>query len=247
MSTTSKIRANRLEFYDTATFETVLPVAPVSYSQDFLGAAFETIPPAGSPVQGDPFVKRIVGAGPPIVAGILRAPGGQVQIALSATAEKEDAVLYWDDNLAMDVLAAAEFETRLVLPVLPSLAGVQAVWGLFSAWIDGPANNACFLAFGVNGSGAVSILAFDGVTTTTFATGVVVGTTDWHTYRVDANSPTDIRFYIDGVQVSSTGLVNFAATGALAVLQPYLACYKAAGAGVASLTTDYVRVWMSRR
>ena len=41
--------------------------------------------------------------------------------------------------------------------------------------------------------------------------------------------------------------MNFAATGALAVLQPYLGCYKPSGTGVATLTIDYVRAWMNRQ
>ena len=56
-----------------------------------------------------------------------------------------------------------------------------------------------------------------------------------------------MKFFIDGVQVSTNGLVNFAATGTLAVLQPYLACYKPSGTGVATLTIDYVRAWMNRQ
>ena len=41
--------------------------------------------------------------------------------------------------------------------------------------------------------------------------------------------------------------MNFAATGALAVLQPYLGCYKPSGTGVATLTIDYVRDRVNRQ
>ena len=37
MTTTSKFHAGRLEFFDNATFEYVLPVAPVHFYEDFLG------------------------------------------------------------------------------------------------------------------------------------------------------------------------------------------------------------------
>ena len=47
MTTTSKFVSGRLEFFDTATFERVLPVAPVVFYQDFLGAGYEAIPAAG--------------------------------------------------------------------------------------------------------------------------------------------------------------------------------------------------------
>jgi hypothetical protein len=247
VTTTSKFFGGRLEFYDSATFEKVLPVAPIVYYQDFLGAGYETIPAAGAAVAGGDFVAKIVGAGPPTVAGVAKAIGGQVACALASTSEKEDAVLYWDDNLGLDVTKALNFECRALLSVVPSSAGVQAVWGVASNWIDGPNNNTCYLRFGVTASGAVDIQAFDGVTTTSFATVVTVGTTDWHIYRIDANVLTDVKFYIDGTQVSTNGLVNFAATGTLAVLQAYLACYKPSGTGVATLTIDYLRAWMNRQ
>lgn len=246
MTTKSKYNASRLEFYDGSSHERVLPVAPVVYYQDFLSASFESIPLAGAAAAGADFVKKIVGAGPPTVAGVSKAIGGQVACALTATSEKQDSVLYWDDNLSLDVTKGLCFETRTQLSVTPSAAGVQSVWGLASNWIDGPSNNTCYLQFGVTANGNVLILAFDGVTTTAIATGVTVGTADWHTYRIDATVLTDVKFFIDGSQVSANGAVNFAATGTLAVLQPYSACYKAAGVGVATLTTDYVRAWMNR-
>ena len=247
MTTTSKFFYGRLEYYDNTTFEHMLPVAPIAYYQDFLGAGYEAIPAMGSATPGADFVAKIVGAGPPTVAGVPNAIGGQVACALTATSEKEDAVLYFGDNLAIDITKGAAFEARVLMSVLPSAAGVQAVWGLGSVWIDGPNNNACFLRFGVTGNGAVLIEAFDGVTTTSFATGVTVGTTDWHIYRIEASSLSDVKFFIDGTQVSTNGLVNFAASGTLAVLQPYLSCYKPSGTGIATLTIDYVRVWMNRQ
>jgi hypothetical protein len=49
-----------------------------------------------------------------------------------------------------------------------------------------------------------------------------------------------VKFFIDGVQVSANGAVAFAATGANAVLQPYLAMYKPSGTGIGTLTVDPV-------
>lgn len=247
MTTTSKFFGGKLEFFDTVTNERVLPIAPVVFYQDFLAAGYQAIPAAGAANAGGDFVVKIVGAGPPTVAGVANAIGGQAACTLLATSEKEDAVLFWDDNLALDVTKGLDFEARVRLSVLPSAAGVQAVWGLGSVWIDGPNNNACFLRFGATANGAVLIQAFDGVTTTSFATGVTVLATDFHIYRIDANVLTDVKFYIDGTQVSTNGLVNFAATGTLAVLQPYLACYKPSGTGVATLLIDYVRAWINRQ
>jgi hypothetical protein len=247
MTTRSKYRAGVLNFFEDQQYEYVLPVAPIVFYQDFLGEAAVTIPAAGSAVVGFEFVKKIVGAGPPTLAGVANAIGGQVACTLAATSEKEDCVLYWGDNLGLDCTKGLVFETRAQLTVVPSASGVQAVWGVASAWIDGPQNNTCYMEFSAQANGAVLITAFDGVTTTSIASGVTVGATDWHQYRIDASNPADVGFHIDGARVNAAGSINFAATGTLAVLQPYLGVYKPSGTGLATLTIDYVRAWMNRQ
>lgn len=246
MTTKSKYAGGRLEFYDGSTQERVLPVAANVFYLDFLGAGYKTFPAAGSATAGAEFVKKIVGAGPPTIAGVANAVGGQIACALTATSEKQDAALYWDDNLGLDATKGLVFETRVQLSVLPSVAGTQAIWGLSSAWIDGPDNNTCYLEFGATASGAVLIRAFDGVTHTSIASGVSVLAADFHTYRIDAANITDVKFFIDGAQVSATGAVNFAATGTLAVLQPVIQAYKASGTDLCTVTCDYIRAWMNR-
>jgi hypothetical protein len=246
MTTKSKYAAGVLTLYDGTTHERVLPVSPILFYQDFLGAGFESFPAAGSAAPGADFVKKIVGAGPPTVAGVSKAIGGQVACVLTATSEKQDAVLYWDDNLALDATKGLVFEARAQLSVLPSAAGVQAVWGVASNWIDGPDNNTAYLEFGATASGAILIRSFDGTTQNSIFSGVTVQPTEWHVYRIDATVLTDVKFFIDGVQVTAAGVINWAAAGTLAVLQPYLAAYKPSGAGLATLTLDFVRAWMNR-
>jgi hypothetical protein len=225
----------------------MLPVAPIHFYDDFLGQSAVAVPAAGSAVDGNPWVAKIVGAAPPTLAGVANAIGGQVACTLTSASQKQDCALYWGDNLALDCTKGLIFECRSLLPVLPSAAGVQTVWGVASAWIDGPQNNTCYLEFSAQANGAVLVTAFDGVTTTSVASGVTVGTTDWHIYRIDASNLADVGFYIDGNRVNANNSINFAATGTLAVLQPYLAAYKASGTGVATLTIDYVRAWMNRQ
>lgn len=246
MTTKSKFNAGTLEFRESVSHERVLPVAPNVFYLDFLGAGYKSFPAAGSAAQGAEFVKKIVGAAPPTVAGVANAVGGQVACTLTSTSEKQDAAIYWDDNLGLDATKGLVFETRAQLTVLPSAAGVQAVWGVSAPWIDGPDNNTCYLEFGATANGAILIRAYDGVTQTSIASGVTVLTTEWHIYRIDATVLTDVKFFIDGAQVSTNGAVNFAATGTLAVLQPMLQAYKPSGVGVATLTIDYVRAWQNR-
>lgn len=246
MATKSKYIGGELVFYGGTSFETEAVMAPLQYREDFLGAGALVVPAAGSAENGVDWVKKIVGAAPPTIAGVANAAGGQIACALTATSEKQDAALYWGDQKGIDVTRAGGFESRVNLAVLPSAAGVQVVWGLFSNWIDGPDNNTCFLGFGCTANGAVLIKTFDGVTANAIATGVSVNAGEFHLYRIDWTDPTDVKFYIDGNQVSANGAVNFAATGTLAVLQPYLAAYKPSGTGVATLIADFVKIWNGR-
>jgi hypothetical protein len=70
MSTKSTYRgAGRLRFFDNVTYETTGVMAPVFYSDDFLGAGKLVVPAAGSAESGMDWVKKIVGAAPrPLLA-----------------------------------------------------------------------------------------------------------------------------------------------------------------------------------
>src|SRR5260221_575479 len=141
MSTGAQYRNGIQTFYEKNTFETVLPMSPLFFGDEFIGAGHTAgIPASGSPAAGYPWVKKIVGAAPPTVALAPNASGGQVQLALTATSEPQDAALYWNDNLAIDATKAAVWEARIALSVPPSAAGVQVVFGLASVWIAGPDN-----------------------------------------------------------------------------------------------------------
>ncbi len=245
MSTKSRFIGGVQTFYDSVTHETVHRMAPVAFADDFLGA-YTVIPAAGSPESGMRWAKKIVGAAPPTVAHVANAVGGQVACALTADSQKQDALLYWNDQKGLDATKGLVVETRVRLSVLPSAAGVQAVWGVASDWIDGADNNTCYLQFGATANGAVLVRSFDGVTTKSVASGVTLTTADWAVFRIDASDPTNVRFYINGVQVSAEGLVNFAATGTLAVLQPYLGMYKPSGTGVGTLLVDSFDAWANR-
>lgn len=229
-------------FYDDQSGERLALFQPVVFVDDFIGAA-TTIPTAAT--AGVPFIAKLVkSAGTPTLAGVADAAGGVVEGALDNTAEKQEATLYFGDQLQFDVTKGVIFEARVNLAVLPSAAGVEAVFGLQSAWADGPDNATEYLRFQANGSGAINAQAEDGTTTTSDASGVTVVAGTWHIFRIDATDPTNVLFFIDGVEVASG--VSFAATGAAAILQPYMSVYKAAGAGVATFQVDYVKIGNGR-
>ncbi len=233
-------------FFDNTNFEHTIRASGIQYRDDFFGAGSAAIPAAGSAENGVDWVKKIVGAAPPTVAGVSNAIGGQIACTLTSTSEKQDAVLYWGDSKGIDVTKGAIFESRFQLSVTPSAAGVQAAVGLFSNWIDGPDNNTCYVSVGALANGTLNIKSFDGTTTINTATTVTLATTDWAIVRIDATNIADVKIFINGNQVTTTGQINFAATGTLAVLQPYIAAYKPSGTGVATVTVDYVKIWANR-
>lgn len=246
MSTKSQFIGGVQTFFDSASFEVVEKMSPIAFYDDFVGAGKSGGAFPASATAGSDWAKKIVGAAPPTVAGVANAVGGQVACTLTSTSEKQDAVLYWGDQKGLDVTKGLVFESRFQLTVLPSAAAVQAVVGVASNWIDGPDNNTCYVEVGATANGALLVRSFDGTTTVSAASGVTLLTTDWAIVRIDATVITDVKVFINGVQVTTNGQINFAATGTLAVLQPYFAAYKPSGTGVATLTVDYAKAWSNR-
>ena len=124
MTTTSKFHAGRLEFFDTATFEYMLPVAPIHFYEDFLGQSYVAVPAAGSAVDGCPFVKKIVGAGPPTLAGVANAIGGQVACTLGGDQRERGLRPVLGRQPRAGLHQGADLrDARSLLSVLPSAAG----------------------------------------------------------------------------------------------------------------------------
>jgi hypothetical protein len=142
------------------------------------------------------------------------------------------------------------FECRAALTVPPSAASVQAVFGLAAAWIDGPDNNVKYLEFGATANANLLVRSQDGTTQSSIAAAVagaaVALDTAFHVFRIDASDVTDVGFYYDGNRVNAKGSITYAATGANAILQPYMAVYKPSGTGVATLVADKVDLWANR-
>lgn len=240
-------------FDDTQAYETVLPYACMGFLEDFLGAGHGAIPSAGSPSVGYPWVKKIVGAGPPTLAVVANAACGVVAAALAATSEKEEATIYWNDGVAVDVTKKPQIEFRAALTVPPSAAGVQSVWGLSSAWIDGPDNATRLIEFGVTANNGLICRMTDtaGLVTKNAAYLYSASTqvaldTNFHIFRIDMTNIADIGFYVDGARVNAVNSFAFTTTGANAIMQPYASVYKPSGTGLATLQIDKIDVWSQR-
>lgn len=236
--------------YDAATNETVYRNTTVVLDEDFVGpshAASGGIPTTAT--VGYPWIQKTVKTGgSPTVAAVSNYPGGNVRCALDATSEKQEATLYAADVLNWDVTKSLVWEARIANHVLPT-GVVEMVFGLQTAWIDGPDNASEYVRFQQSASGAINIQAKDGVIAAqTFAasafSGMVVDA--FHIFRIDCTSPTNIRFFIDGLEINTPGQVTFSGTGASAILQPYVSVYKASGVGVGSIDIDMIQAGMNR-
>lgn len=234
--------------YDAATFETINRYTAVTLDEDFVGpshAASGGIPTTAT--VGYPWIQKTVKTGgTPTVAAVSNYPGGLVRMALDATSEKQEATLYAADVLNWDLTKSAVIEFRVANHVVPSAAAVEMAFGFHSVWIDGPDNASFYTDFQQLASGVVNFRTKDGVQTLANASPVTMVVDAFHIFRIDITDPTNVRFFIDGVEVSTKGQMSFAATGANAILQPYFSVYKASGVGVGSLDVDMVQCGMNR-
>ncbi len=231
--------------YDSLTSETVLPYSTVFFDEDFIGARIAAGSWPTTPVVGEPWVYKKQGS-PTGVSAISAAGAGIVRLALAATSEAEEAALDFYDLLTFDVTKNIGFDCRVRMPVLPSATGVEAVFGLMSTGTTAPDANAYYIRFQLSGSGLVNVQTKDGVNTNSAASPLTFGTVDWHIFRVDCSNPSSIGFYIDGILVALASAFAFAATGANALLQPYIGVYKPSGTGVATMDVDMFKVWNNR-
>jgi hypothetical protein len=243
MSTKSRYHNQLLEFYESTTHERVAPFAPVVFADDFLGAD-TVIPAAGSPESGTKWCKKIVSANATI-AGVADEVNGAVKCALTADSEKQDAILYFNDELQFSVVQGLVFEARVKVTTLPTGNG-EAVWGVGSAWADGPDGVTYSAFFTADGSGEIICEADDNATDSSATSGVTVTNAQWKIYRIDFSNVADIKYYIDGAEVAAATTFPWAASAANSKVQPYIGVYKASGTGVGDITVDYVRLWQKR-
>ena len=244
MSSRGKWEGRRAVAFDIEEYEHVYPFNPIYYYDDFLGA-FTALPAAAAAESGCDWVTEIVGAAPPTVALLADNAMGIAQCAMTADGQAQSAFISHNDDRRFIITRGVVFEARVKVSVLPTLLG-EAVWGLagdfgvpdaiaYSAW------------FSADGSGEIFCEKDDAGTDQSVTSGVTVLATDWKVYRIDCRDVTDIKFFINGVQVAGATAFPYVATGANATLQPLLGCYKVApDTGLGTIQVDYVRIWGNR-
>lgn len=234
-------------FFDKTTQERVFALTPMWFEDDFIGIGHTLL--AGTAVAGYPWIRKLVGAGTAAAGPVSKAINGVMQLSLAGSSEKEEATLYFNDALCFEATQGLVFESRFGAPVLPTGTAV-AVVGLFGTWVDNPDANAVSARFKINTAGTVLCEVTNGTNLTSAAAsnGLVLGTADNHIGRIELLDVTNVRFFLDGSDVTPVG-TTFAITetGTLATLQPYASVYKSAGVGVASLNLDVIKTWGNRQ
>ena len=247
-STKAKWRANQLAFYDGSTYETTLPLAPFYWIDDFVTDA--QIKAAGVP--GWTVVDTsLAGDTTPIQVADISC--GAFQVMLDTDDEEEESGLHMNDQREINLDNGPIIEFRIKASTLATALaelyfGVAGdyVKGTVVAADQGPLIHSFFV---MDGSGIVTIHTDDTENETAaggIATGITVLATAYHVYRIDFTNVADVKFYIDGAGVATTTTFNMS-QGTAVKVQPYIMCYKSAGAGVGTLEIDYVRIWQATR
>jgi hypothetical protein len=247
-STKSKWENGVLTFYDSSTYEHVLPVAPVVFYDDFLGKL--DLYTAADNSAGIWTPKDTSGGGSTIEALLADGLNGVLRLALDNTNEKQEAGVYFGDErnfaLAQDLI----FEARVALHTLPT-GQAEVYFGLAGDYVEGPIAEADegpaeHIFFCFDGSGACKIFTDDtSHDNDAVATGVTVVADAYHIFRIDCSNPASVKFYIDGVRVAASTTFNMNHVAALK-LQPFFMVHKETGVGVGEAYIDYVRVFQKR-
>jgi hypothetical protein len=226
------------------THETMIPFAPIVFADDFFGAD-TVIPAAGSPESGTKWVTKIVGVAPPTVAVKADTVNGVVECALTSADQKQNAEVYFNDELQFSIAQGLVFEARFALSVLPTLVA-EFVVGLVSAWADGLDDTTYNAFVTCDGSGLITCEKDDNATDESASSGVTLVASEYAIVRIDCSTPADIKFYVNGARVAGSTTFDWAASAANSKVQPIFGLYKATGAGVGTSLVDYVRVWQNR-
>lgn len=247
MRTKSHWLNEMVAFFDPTTQETVLPMGPLLFYDDFVGPGSVVIPAAGAAESGCPWVKKIQDTiGTAAFAGIANASSGVVAGGLDVTVEKQEAAIYHDDQRNFSLEYGLLWEARIKAAAIPTAGTTgELVFGLVGDYADGPDAITYSAFFTLDGSATLLCEVDDDASNQSASAAMTIVNTDWHVYRmmsIPHASGREILFFVDGNQVATGTTFVYAATGANAVLQPYLGVYKTA-AGLGTIHVDYVRIW----
>jgi hypothetical protein len=241
--TKARWRAGQLAFYDGATHETILPLAPIVIFDDFLGGAVNT--DLWTEIETNNATKAIGGS---ILAYHLTNAG-----------ETQDGGIYGKDDTPFNLDKGPVFEARVAIHVAPTSAAEVMIGVQNDAYAtasnkfmvaDEVAKYAAFGFYTTVGAGLVPVIRTDdssldsGIINSGFGAVVLDA---YHIYRIDFTDVTNVLFYIDGEQVAKTTTFNMS-TGSNLLVQPVVMVdKKTADTGLGDIYIDYIKMWQATR
>jgi hypothetical protein len=250
MSTKAKWLSGKLSFYDG--YETVKPLSPVVFEDDFLGTELDKHAASTNTGAKWTTVETSLNSA---IALVANSTNGVAAIIVDTDDNAEVGCLHHGDNLQFSLKNGLMMEFRATFAVLP-LTGteeVMAVMGLASAHNTIADSVATNVWFRVQSAAQTALLweSDDGNTDDNDnATGVTLVAGTYNNYRIDARSLANgVKFYVDSTLVGTTADFDTNLTASEAKVQPYFCVSKAASVhntGKGTLYLDYCRVWQNR-
>jgi len=226
--------------YDKTTKETILPMFPVVFYDDFIGSA-------GGSVFDGTMLWAVVDVNDATEAIVADSSNGLFLLHLHVTSEDEDAVLYMGNNRNFDISKGLIWEARVNLENLPTLTA-EAVWGVCG--IHALANDAILVSawFKADGSGALLVETDDTTNDNDdTATGITMAAGTYYNFRIDFTDEEDVKFYVNDVRVAAATTFDMSnLAGDEYKVQPYFDLDKTGDAGLGDLNIDYVRMFQDR-
>lgn len=249
MTTHARWKSGKLAFYDG--YETVKPLSPVVFEDDFLYQALPKYVASTDTLNKWKTVETSIN----LAIGLVDdATNGVVQMTLDSDDVTAIGALYMGDNNQFSLKNGLMMEFRADIAVIPTTADATVgtvVMGLASAHNAVPDSVATNVWFRLDGSAAVKWESDDGNTDDDDnACGVTAVAGTNNVYRIDARSLANgIKFYIDSSLVGTTGDMNTNLTASEAKVQPYFRVSKVKGGknvNVGTVYLDYVKIWQNR-
>lgn len=243
MATKSKYVGGKLTFFDPAKkYIYTRRETRYQWHDDF--DTYTSVPEDGSKANGVPWVLDLTGAAPPTGALTADAAGGVYTMSLTATSEAQDSTIHFDDYRHISLDRAPIFQCYAQMTTLPTLLGIASIGLASDHNAGGQVGTTINVGFQISASGAVGLRIDDDVTPVTAASVATLTVSTYYCFRIDCTDKTNIKFSIDGAIVGgSTTFSMAAATGADAILQPFIGVSKASGAGLGVLVVDSVDIW----
>lgn len=209
------------------------------YVDDFFGTS------ATFPTSADPATPWLVVDASSAGAPTYVRNASNAVLTLASTSEVENVCLSHGDALSFDIddLLSAEFRVK----VTGCTSGTTISWGMASARNDTPASMtalALFQMVGATSTTDVTVETDDNVTDTAPVSSATALATTFKRFVIDFSNKSNIKFYIDGVQVARS--TTFTMAGYTSGLQPFVQIQKTSSANTDAVTVDYVKIVAKR-